>query len=322
MVGLFKINIFKMRNIDSINLDSIIQKSDSKDSIKLHRIFPLIFAIFGAFNIASAITESDEGRRSGFIANFNIGVHYLDYKVGNTNLRGVETSIFGTLGWIFRDYVKAEISLGTSGAPLRASGEYPVGLSKNLNSPGVITKDITSFKLLRNSTKVGLNILAFSKNWGHSIYLNIGNYFDVFAHNTATAAYSSVITNTDMFIEIEGNKKLNDKLRFEYIASGGISYADLGVSNNGKIFNSSSMDMIGYNAAFSLGLYYKVGKKAHFFTRANVFYRYLSAGSDTFTITTPTTNTDNQTLLPNESATMRYPQSHSLYSGISFGFGF
>ncbi|MWV61386.1 hypothetical protein DCO60_02715 [Helicobacter saguini] len=284
-----------------------------------------------------AAKENNDDRKNGFFVDMSINVTAINHNTinntGNTttittktsNVSGVESMFFLNLGYIYDDEYKYEFGLGFGATPLNIKGSYPIGIDNAL------TRDFTFTRALAirvpSTSKVGINLSMFDKNYVHSRYINLGLDSDMFIHASGIAPFSAAISMLDFYLEYEGSKKMNKNLRFEYSAAVGYTLGTtqfMGLNGSTtpklKLFDFSNATH-GFLLRGSIGARYKLGVRANAFIKGIFTYRYMSSQSKN----TPIVNAsaiDGDVIIPDARANARYPAFNMVYGGLQFGVGF
>lgn len=276
---------------------------------------------------ANAQKTLESGARTGFVGRVGIGGEYLNHKAGESKLDGLIMSINGTLGWNWRDVGKLEFSGRFGAGTNNIYGAYPIGATQIGAQPLLNQNFNTKFKGglfidFGGEIKGGYNPISILKAWQYPLFINLGSEMRFLVQGASLSPYATTIFTSNLFVELDGQARLNQKWTLEYlarffVAAGSISIDGISITQSAADLSSI---ISGYGLKFSLGTQYKMGKNAYFFTRLNLTYQNLSA-CDTKQITISTNSTD-EGINAGASANVRYPQSHTIYTGLQLGFGF
>lgn len=276
---------------------------------------------------ANAQKTLESGARTGFVGRVGIGGEYLNHKAGASRLDGLIMSINGTLGWNWRDYAKLEFSAGFGAGTNNIYGAYPIGATQIGAQPLLNQNFNTKFKGgafidFGGEIKGGYNPISILKAWQYPLFINLGGEMRFLAQGATLSPYATTIFTSNLFVELDGQARLNQKWTLEYLARFFVAAGSISIDGASITQSAADLSSIisGYGLKFSLGTQYKMGKNAYFFTRLNLTYQNLSAG-DTKQITISTNSTD-EGINAGASANVRYPQSHTIYTGLQLGFGF
>lgn len=298
----------------------IYQGKNMKEKLQ-NLIFKILLAFLLLSSLANAAKQDDEGRRSGFVLDLGIGSNYKFHAIGDSILRGVETSINLNVGYIFRDYVRIDMGVGFGYTPSRLIRAYPFGVQDSILY--IPPKDMIAVSI-PYGFKIGYNLSSFIKNWGHSIYINSGVQIQPYVFSSGVALMQQVAF-LNSYIEIEGSKKFGDNFRLEYMASFGFLNAAISFVGADDVVvskhTSGNDDTTGYSLGGYIGFRYYFGSRVNFFTRLNLGYFSIDADKYTGSVTTPANPTDSN-IIPSITTSIRYPTSSVIYSGVIFGFGF
>lgn len=279
----------------------------------LHQTFLLLAVLFLLCKSLHA------EQRNGFAARIGIGADYMQHKANDTIISGVAMSINGNLGWIWNDYGKIDFFLSYGIGPHDIHGEYPINATNlsSFNFSGGL------FQITRLGGKGGYNIASAFQQWEHAFYINIGIEVAVLSHVALYTPYFSTLSAADTFVELEGRKTFGEKWSMEYLGR-------LSISNVTTIFGGpditqtqrelTSTNIFGYGFKAGIGANYKWREKTYFFTNLSITYQFIGK-TDSKTLTT-TANPQVNGIQANQTAIVQYPDNHTIYVGLQFGFGF
>lgn len=209
-------------------------------------------------------------------------------------------------------YLGAETSLGFSTGDL--SHGYMIDGAQNLS-----TYTPKGGLNLYAPTHLKLGYAFLKSEYDAPLVLSSGLVMGAYISSSGNAPIIGDIGSYYLPLELSGHLRLKPKFALEYL----LAYDHLlasSVNVSGSITQNARLDIShGYALRANLGVRYYVSDSSYFF--ATAFVSFESLGRSTSAEVT-TTNTNTPGVLPNTSATISYPGTHTTYAGLRVGFGF
>ena len=253
--------------------------------------------------------------KRGIFGRVGITMGDFTHTAGKSTGESLFSSLYLHLGYTFANQIQisSELNLGASVGDL-LSGSPLVGLNSltTLDAPkgglNLVLEDIT---------RVGYNLI--SRPFDSPLYLGSGLLTRLYTNGQANMPLVPTITATYLPLEIGGKLALNSKWRLEYlVAYDLLLFASTQVSGQIKEPQNLSIKK-GYALRASLGFTYHFSTKFFFHTTAVLQYENLGASSQE-SVTIIDTSTPGA--IVGATSTIYYPQNHTTYAGVRFGFGF
>lgn len=279
-----------------------------------------VIATLLSFNATYALQDIYGEQRNGFFGHLGFGYEYFTHVNSHYSAYAHRGALDADLGYILKDYIKISLPFHFGSGQGGMQGESLVPTSTPLSTlrpNGIVTYDLFF------GVKFGYNLSSLFHAWNYPLYLNFGLIINTVTLQSIYTPLTPLFFYFSYPIELDGAVRINQKWQINYLVSYSYVASQLTI-NNPTNSTSDAIFRIGnsYELQGSLGFSYRFAKKALFF--AKVYARYYYTEKTGSTEISTGTQTDNPIpgIKYDTTASIYYPSSHTLYSGVQIGFGF